>query len=233
MGAPTVMGFKDVSAKNSEIRYVDFTVDPSKAVREGSVDVIRVKVVLDGKKQETQTYSLYVQSDSSMDFERGRNAGPNMPADCTLTLQPDGTFTLEISAASCDRYSKPCTRESFTITGKIVMETESAETCLHRHGYIHTISASSITSTVDGKEYRFDNFAAYLSNDKDGKNGFDKGFSRVDIMINPQTGELRDVEIALFADRTSTYSDGRPEFIEKSGIAVWLQPDVVPEGPSG
>lgn len=233
MGAPTVMGFKDVSAKNSEIRYVDFTVDPSKAVREGNVDVIRVNVVLDGKKQETQTYSLYVQSDSSMDFERGRNAGPNMPADCKLTLRPDGTFTLEISAASCDRYSKPCTRESFTITGKIVAETASAETCLHRKGYIHTISASSITATRDGKEYRFDNFFAYLSNDKDGKNGFDQGFSYVDIMVNPLTGELRDVEIAIHADRTSTYYDGKPEFIEESGIAVWLKPEIVPEGPSG
>lgn len=233
MGAPTVLGYKDVSTKNSEIKYADFTVDPAKAVREGNLDVIRVNITLDGKKQETQSCSLYVESDSSMDFERGRNTGANMPADCKLTLQPDGTFTLEIAAASSDRYSKPCTRESFTITGKIIAENASAETCLHRKGYIHTISASSITATRDGKEYRFDNFSAYLSNDKDGKNGFDQGFSYVDIMVNPLTGELRDVEIAIHADRTSTYYDGKPEFIEKSGIAVWLKPEIVSEGPSG
>ncbi len=233
MGAPTVLGYKDVSTKNGDIKYAEFAVDPAKAVREGDIDVIRVNVVLDGKKQETQTYSLYVQEDQSMDYERGRNEGPDMPADCKLTLQPDGTFTLEISAASGDRYSKPCTREAFTITGKIIMENESADTCLHRKGYIHTISASTITSTVDGKEFRYDNFSAYFSEDKDGKNGYEKGFSYVDIMINPQTGDLRDVEIGLYADRTSTYSNGTPEFVQKSGIAVWLKPEIVPEGPSG
>lgn len=233
MGAPTVLGYKDISQKNSEIKYADFKVDITKAVREGEISVVRVNIELNGKKQETLNSAMYVQQDGSMFFERGANTGGDMPPDCKLTLEPDGTFTLEISAAACDQYSKPCTREAFTVTGRIIAENESSETCLHRKGYIHTVSSSTIRSTAEGREFAFDSFSAYLSNDLDGKNGFDKNCSFVDIMVNPKTGELRDVELTLYANRTSAYPDGTPEFVEKSGIFIWLVPFALSDQPSG
>ncbi|MBQ6431990.1 MAG: zinc ribbon domain-containing protein [Oscillospiraceae bacterium] len=230
MGAPTVLGYKDVSQKNSTVQYVDFKVDPTTAVKESDFNVIRVNVELNGKKQETQTYKLQIQEDSSMFFERLRANDPDLPYDCTLTVDPDGNYTLDIPAISNAVYDRPCSREAFTITGKIISEhSDYAKT--FKHGYIYSVSPSVIHSSAQDRNFAFDSFSSYIASAGSEASKVDDNYSHIRFVYDVKTGILENVEIYLHANRTVSYSDSKQEVTEKSGIFAWMT--VISDQPSG
>lgn len=224
MGAPTVLGFKDVSLKNSEVKYADFKVDPTAAVKEGDFNVIRVNIEINGKKQETQTYRLQIQEDTTMSFERLRANDPNLPYDCTLTIDPDGNFTLELPAVSNAVYDRPCSREAFTITGRILTEhSDYAKT--FKHGYVYSVSPSVIHSSAENNEYTYDSFSDRFASDRDRVEKVNTDFSHARFIYDVNTGVLENVEFSLHARRCITYSDGKQAIAEGNGIFIWLSAD--------